>query len=1004
MDFVLSALAWLREFGVLGWIRGRFVSRGNPLYDKLAHEARRWADRLPPPYSSLDWRALLGELLSPKEATSLTPGSREVGEKLRHSEVPSERLWSQALQEQWERVSGTLPSDETHPFFAAALENVLPYLNELANRLERAASQEEGAFRHTAYKQLQPNDRSASSIDVDRDRFLGGVVAEFKRELRLSEFIPLRVIPYATGEKSKPQPHKSGEEPSEGEAQTREAKSFDELAEEGSVLVVGPPGSGKTSALKRLLLRLAEEARHDERAPLPVYLEWADGSFLEQIRRTLHRHGLCDSYDTLDEAWVRDALQRGEFILLVDDVHHVTGNDEALRQSGLLDLLGYNSTRCLLMSRDTGAHGRLGLPPYKPAPLDREEALQVLSLHSGEDDAHRMLYALWKDEPSRSLYSTPQMLRFAAEVYEPKSDVFRNKTLLFERYLERRHEKEKTLSAEALPLDLKQGLLASLAYALLTDKQAPSSHGTADRRLLTRVANEKRQELGYDDRSTADVIDRLLAEGYLVRRGQAIRFEHDQWLEFFAARALFERGETIHVLRTEPSSRAEVARFVAGCYTPQSARERLDFWHRFWEDLAMLDFFALQPCLNVRRGTMLGNWKAAFEGFAREEEDVLRAFADVLRLYVGLAEHHFPLLQGLIQPQTEGDVGIVVDTNSFYYGYRKLPPGAEVVARFNSARVAEERGTTARSVFLKLFGELGVEEGVHYYYRPAPVQESPALFAFKDLKSQLLALAEKGRLPEPTETVHERIYTEALAFSSRQLRGRRSSRRLRLEDMLETEALLDSLREMQTRRFGAWTEIDGGDDHMRMLRDRRVYAADFESDLRAFLQAHPDLALPQVKEPFPELGEVFERNLWRDDPLDEEDRASLIAFSPTFYYQVYACYKRMVETCFPTATQSFELCSRFPIRIVLAEDDLDNRKIFGKRTLYAMPPQIQKEPIQVELVKMNTDRARELERELEGYGWVWWRWDFKSFQRVEPLRNAVYGLLRRDLEKLIGRS
>ena len=49
---------------------------------------------------------------------------------------------------------------------------------------------------------------------------------------------------------------------------------------------------------------------------------------------------------------------------------------------------------------------------------------------------------------------------------------------------------------------------------------------------------------------------------------------------------------------------------------------------------------------------------------------------DVLRLYIDLAE-------ACISPHSEAgsshgrrrDVGIVVDTNSFYYGYRKLPPG-----------------------------------------------------------------------------------------------------------------------------------------------------------------------------------------------------------------------------------------------------------------------------------------------------------------------------------------
>ena len=112
------------------------------------------------------------------------------------------------------------------------------------------------------------------------------------------------------------------------------------------MLVVGPAGSGKTSALKRLLLRLAAEARHaTSKRRCRCIWNGKAADFLEQTpTHTLHRNGLCDSYDALDEAWVRDALQQGELALLIDDVHHLTGDDEAtFHRSGLLDLLKYRS-------------------------------------------------------------------------------------------------------------------------------------------------------------------------------------------------------------------------------------------------------------------------------------------------------------------------------------------------------------------------------------------------------------------------------------------------------------------------------------------------------------------------------------------------------------------------------------------------------------------------------------------------------------------------------------
>jgi len=79
------------------------------------------------------------------------------------------------------------------------------------------------------------------------------------------------------------------------------------------VLLVGRPGSGKSTALARLLLEEADKVRSGENGQIPILIElrYSQTSVLDRIQKFIHKH-----YPTIDidtptlETWLR----QGEFL------------------------------------------------------------------------------------------------------------------------------------------------------------------------------------------------------------------------------------------------------------------------------------------------------------------------------------------------------------------------------------------------------------------------------------------------------------------------------------------------------------------------------------------------------------------------------------------------------------------------------------------------------------------------------------------------------------------
>ena len=122
------------------------------------------------------------------------------------------------------------------------------------------------------------------------------------------------------------------------------------------VLLVGRPGSGKSTALARLLIEEAQKAQQDSSAPIPILVElrYYQDSVLELMRSFLQTHGLM-----LDRSMIETLLFEGRFLLLVDGLNELPSED-ARREVKVFEQTN-RKTPMIFTTRDLGVGGDLNL-------------------------------------------------------------------------------------------------------------------------------------------------------------------------------------------------------------------------------------------------------------------------------------------------------------------------------------------------------------------------------------------------------------------------------------------------------------------------------------------------------------------------------------------------------------------------------------------------------------------------------------------------------------------
>ncbi|MBR8838101.1 MAG: HEAT repeat domain-containing protein, partial [Stigonema ocellatum SAG 48.90 = DSM 106950] len=307
---------------------------------------------------------------------------------------------------------------------------------------------------------------------------------------------------------------------------------------EDHVLLVGKPGSGKSTALARLLLEEAEETKSlGGSGCIPVLLELRQykTSVLDLIRDFLRRHRL-----PLDMAKIESLLDDGQFLLLVDGVNELP-NEEAGR-----DLKSFRqnnpTTPMIFTTRDLGVGGDLGIEKkLEMQPLTEEQMQQFIRAYlpeQGEEMLQRLGGRL------REFGQTPLLLWMLCKLFEQTRDVPPNLGLVFRRFAQSYdgNIKDDVPVSEKLRCWWKESL-KHLAFTMMQGETPEELRVIIDRfeaeETLTKFLERK---VDYPPSRAKELLDDLLKHHLIqVTSNDKIEFRHQLLQEYYAAECLLQK-------------------------------------------------------------------------------------------------------------------------------------------------------------------------------------------------------------------------------------------------------------------------------------------------------------------------------------------------------------------------------------------------------------------------------------------------------------------------------
>ncbi|MBD2740177.1 HEAT repeat domain-containing protein [Coleofasciculus sp. FACHB-1120] len=205
------------------------------------------------------------------------------------------------------------------------------------------------------------------------------------------------------------------------------------------VLLVGRPGSGKSTALARLLLEEAQASREinslaDSRIPVLVELRYYQTSVLDLIRDFLKQHGLF-----LNTSEIERLLFEKQFLLLVDGINELPS--EAARR----DLKAFRQTNAatpmIFTTRDLGVGGDLDIAKkLEMQPLSEAQMQQFVRAYLPQQ-GEQMLRQL--GDRLRELGQTPLLLWMLCSLFRAMGKVPPNLGLVFRQFTQSYYDKLK---------------------------------------------------------------------------------------------------------------------------------------------------------------------------------------------------------------------------------------------------------------------------------------------------------------------------------------------------------------------------------------------------------------------------------------------------------------------------------------------------------------------------------------------------------------------------------
>ncbi len=304
------------------------------------------------------------------------------------------------------------------------------------------------------------------------------------------------------------------------------------------VLLVGRPGSGKSTALARLLLEESQKAIENRHAKIPVLVELRylpseanESSVIERIRAFFLKH---DPALDLDVSAIENLLRQGRLLLLVDGVNELPSDRGRTQVINFREL--YQKTCPMIFTtRELSAGGDLGIAKRLEMQPLTEPQMQQFVMAYLPTQGERLLRQL--SGRLREFGQTPLLLWMLCSLFQQSEQIPPNLGMVFRAFTVGygdRIKQDVTLSKDSRAWWGR--LLQYLAFKMtcgenLTELQVAISRRDAEQFLVEFL----RGKVEFADDCAVRWLEDLLKHHLIQISNDRIEFRHQLIQEYYAA-------------------------------------------------------------------------------------------------------------------------------------------------------------------------------------------------------------------------------------------------------------------------------------------------------------------------------------------------------------------------------------------------------------------------------------------------------------------------------------
>lgn len=326
---------------------------------------------------------------------------------------------------------------------------------------------------------------------------------------------------------------------------------LENISRSKNTLLIGKPGSGKSTSLKRLLIKLADHYVEGKNQKLPVLIELrrvgrqssVDGESISVYKLIMSK--LCE-----DKQQVRQLLKSGELVLLLDGLNEVPANSK-----GLYDFISdYPNTTVVITTREFGHESHLSVDSIiRLQPLKKYQSYEFIKQRfSGTQNSIDELL-MQKHEKLRELTEIPLFLDMLCETYQLTGHVAENIGELFRSFTKSLYSKHKP-SISLVPrsddfFDFCHEILQELAFLMM--------HAGGDAQSIWLQVSKDQAQLWLEERfaergemnaasKAKQWIDDAIRLHLLQQTDEAkVEFVHQLFQEYYAAEWLLRHYDDL---------------------------------------------------------------------------------------------------------------------------------------------------------------------------------------------------------------------------------------------------------------------------------------------------------------------------------------------------------------------------------------------------------------------------------------------------------------------------